>query len=79
MDTGVTGGFVRHRDRMVQESRAHEAEDKKRRELIEKAKHEYAEALAIWKQHGAQGILGISQPNKVAVLERKIARIQPVN
>ncbi len=46
-----------------------------RRQQLEKARQQYTQALAIWKQYGAQSVLGIAQPNKIAVLERKIARL----
>lgn len=50
------------------------ASAQRRRELLESARQQFTEALATWRQFGAQSILGISQPNKVAVLEKRIAR-----
>lgn len=46
----------------------------KQRELTENALISYRQALDLWRQYGAQSILGITQPGKIEVLEHKIAR-----
>ena len=48
----------------------------KQNELKQIAIGNYRQAVNIWRDHGAQSLLGIKQPNKLIVLERKIARLE---
>ena len=48
----------------------------KRREFLQKAIANYEKALELWKQNGVESILGVKQPEKLEVLQRKINRLK---
>ncbi|CAN5407414.1 hypothetical protein BH10ACI3_BH10ACI3_20950 [soil metagenome] len=47
----------------------------KQAELLNDAKRNFSEALELWRENGAQSVLGIRQPGKIDVLQRKIERL----